>query len=1000
MKLESLTVRHFRIFNGLYEFRFKDKDLIIVSGPNGNGKSTIFDAIQWCLTGKIPRYEGSNERQKFNYIMNENVYKKKNSQTMFVEIVFKTDDGLKHMVRRTQIKNKDGRLLASKVTVNGEAFNNKDGSNEIRQILKDRNFFEENSDPKQESVLDLSTFFSSTQLLSQDALENFIRTDKPSERYKLIDSILGIRKYGVDFEKFIELIKETTKEKQEHLLGTLKEPKEELQRLTIEISQKEKMVYGTDQLLEEDLILSVKKLIKEERRNEVNIDNGELEREEIKSIDEGLLEAMVQLHSVYSQKINRYQELGENLQESKKIFRLSLEDYKLKKKEIEEEIDALHNKILRREKGKQIATARKVKLQALKIRRNRFQELKNDFQSYNLKREEKEKEIKNILSHINLIKVKEEFSTLKSFYKTYIESLKKEKLLVQYLNYKAINDEIKIIKDTIKENQEEFSKNQKNLLSNEEKYTELNEKIKKIEGELSQKKSAILDQLVRQVQEHLLHKEDNNVCLVCGTEYDSNLLLKEKITEQINVFNENLSTLEKEIFDLKAIKTRYDEKIKNYREQKVAIQKEIDKNDKELNKLILEETKLQNLLPELSEFPSENEVSVEEKQNVTKFLEKHKLSFDLLNMIRELSSNLEKDKAHEESTKKLMDALKTESKQWEKYLDLDESHISKKIDVMNSYLSKVEEENIALNQKIVTINEEATKLDTNINSYKLYIAKIKKEIPEFTPLMLEECISLTKENIKKLQLFEGKLGKILKDIRYFIQEDEISKLKKKYGVLKSYIDRNTITLDNYDNLINEKIEGLKNKHVEIRSKLIANYLLQHSQYIDKLFAQITPHAVYRHVQLVPKGKNLYIVLTRESAKDLKLIDLEESELKKHFNVSLKFSSGQANVLAVCIFLALNYSQKWTNLKFLGIDDPFQNLDDINIFSFLDVLSQIVFAQRKQVLISTHNEKFASLLRMKMGLDSEKVGTIEFAGYNESKVTIKGNCINRAIETVN
>ncbi|MEM5673136.1 hypothetical protein AAHB54_25855 [Bacillus cereus] len=99
-------------------------------------------------------------------------------------------------------------------------------------------------------------------------------------------------------------------------------------------------------------------------------------------------------------------------------------------------------------------------MQALKIRRNRFQELKNDFQSYNL-REKKRKGNKNILSHINLIKVKEEFSTLKSFYKTYIESLKKEKLLVQYLNYKAINDEIKIIKDTIKENQEEFSKNQK-----------------------------------------------------------------------------------------------------------------------------------------------------------------------------------------------------------------------------------------------------------------------------------------------------------------------------------------------------------------------------------------------------------------------------------------------------------------------------------------------------------------------------------------------------------
>lgn len=51
---QKMFIHNFRIFNGLYELDFNNKDLIIISGPNGNGKSTIFDSIQWCLTGKIP----------------------------------------------------------------------------------------------------------------------------------------------------------------------------------------------------------------------------------------------------------------------------------------------------------------------------------------------------------------------------------------------------------------------------------------------------------------------------------------------------------------------------------------------------------------------------------------------------------------------------------------------------------------------------------------------------------------------------------------------------------------------------------------------------------------------------------------------------------------------------------------------------------------------------------------------------------------------------------
>lgn len=163
--------------------------------------------------------------------------------------------------------------------------------------------------------------------------------------------------------------------------------------------------------------------------------------------------------------------------------------------------------------------------------------------------------------------------------------------------------------------------------------------------------------------------------------------------------------------------------------------------------------------------------------------------------------------------------------------------------------------------------------------------------------------------------------------------------------------------------------------------------------------QISPHAVYRHVHLVPQGKNLYVVMTKEHETVKNLRELGEQELKQQFNASLKFSSGQSNVLALCIFLALNRSQQWTKLKFLGIDDPFQNLDDINIFSFIDVLSQVVSMQNKQLLISTHNEDFSHLIRVKMGIEAERIGNIIFQAYNDQGASVRGNCVVKGEEEI-
>ena len=62
MRLVQLKVNGFRGFATPYEFDL-DADAVVVVGANGNGKTSLFDAILWCLSGRVPRLGTGSERQ-------------------------------------------------------------------------------------------------------------------------------------------------------------------------------------------------------------------------------------------------------------------------------------------------------------------------------------------------------------------------------------------------------------------------------------------------------------------------------------------------------------------------------------------------------------------------------------------------------------------------------------------------------------------------------------------------------------------------------------------------------------------------------------------------------------------------------------------------------------------------------------------------------------------------------------------------------------------------
>ncbi len=87
MRLKEIYVQGFRAFNAGYTFQFDPKMTLFV-GMNGTGKTSLCDAIQFGIIGKLPQYKGIEEATKFqDMVINRNNSNKK------VEVSLSFDDG-------------------------------------------------------------------------------------------------------------------------------------------------------------------------------------------------------------------------------------------------------------------------------------------------------------------------------------------------------------------------------------------------------------------------------------------------------------------------------------------------------------------------------------------------------------------------------------------------------------------------------------------------------------------------------------------------------------------------------------------------------------------------------------------------------------------------------------------------------------------------------------------------------------------------------------------
>lgn len=149
-----------------------DASVVILSGPNGTGKTSFFDAVQWLLIGTLERLEPWRVRRNAEHVVNQ--YQALTGAPATVSA------GLRINGRTVELR-RTGRYDASQLEWrhDGEVFYEDDAERALADALTPL------------GRMSLQRSLLSSGLLQQDVVRDVLE-DKPAERYDQLAAILGL----------------------------------------------------------------------------------------------------------------------------------------------------------------------------------------------------------------------------------------------------------------------------------------------------------------------------------------------------------------------------------------------------------------------------------------------------------------------------------------------------------------------------------------------------------------------------------------------------------------------------------------------------------------------------------------------------------------------------------------------------------------------------------------------------------------------------------------
>lgn len=138
-------------------------------------------------------------------------------------------------------------------------------------------------------------------------------------------------------------------------------------------------------------------------------------------------------------------------------------------------------------------------------------------------------------------------------------------------------------------------------------------------------------------------------------------------------------------------------------------------------------------------------------------------------------------------------------------------------------------------------------------------------------------------------------------------------------------------------------------------ELVARRVTALAPILARIYSRIDPHPSFREVELVSEMRKGHGWLETR---------ISDEAFGVHGDApQVVLSSSQLNALALSVFLSLNLGIADPPLDSVLLDDPLQSLDEVNLLGVVDLLRR--YKAKRQLVISTHDRRFAGLLQRKL-----------------------------------
>lgn len=294
------------------------------------------------------------------------------------------------------------------------------------------------------------------------------------------------------------------------------------------------------------------------------------------------------------------------------------------------------------------------------------------------------------------------------------------------------------------------------------------------------------------------------------------------------------------------------------------------------------------------------------------------------------------------------------------------AEFKERIFVAGEEKTRLEESGVSLAQEAV-LTEQSNALSLERNALDtLYFSTIqfirqacrideigKDTPPETVSKQTEAANEAHVKRIATLDVQKKRLEAFRKLLEIAEQFNIEQKIKKGIADLEKQIERKT----NQKNEVDAETEKLK----DFLNDFVQSYF--QLDLINKLYNTIDPHPNYKKVHFKcdfeQKKPRLNVIMESVADDSDKIVP------------NLYLSTAQINILSFCIFMAkavFAKTDEGKDMDCIFVDDPIQALDDINILSMIDLLRNVAFTLDKQIVITTHDRNFFQLLQKKMPQD--------------------------------